>query len=60
MIFIDYGLEKIIDDRFWLKQQLANWNIFQCEKGYNADDYLIGFLKIMPYQVIIISNDKFR
>ena len=43
-----------------MSQQLANWNVFQCEDGYKADDYLIGFLKIMPYQVLIVSNDKFR
>ena len=60
LIFIDYGLQRIIDDKFWLNQQLANWNIFQCEKGIKADDYLIGFLKIMPFQVLIVSNDKFR
>lgn len=60
LIFIDYGLQRIIDDKFWLNQQLANWNIFQCEKGYKADDYLIGLLKIMPFQVIIVSKDKFR
>ncbi len=35
-------------------------NIFQCEEGYKADDYLVGFLKILPFQVIIVSNDKFR
>ena len=60
LIFVDYGLQRIIDDKFWLNQQLANWNIFQCEKGYKADDYLIGLLKIMPFQVIIVSNDRFR
>jgi len=60
LIFIDYGLQRIIDDKHWLNQQLANWNIFQCEEGYKADDYLVGFLKILPFQVIIVSNDKFR
>ena len=60
LIFVDYGLQRIIDDKFWLNQQLSNWNIFQCEGGYKADDYLIGFLKIMPFQVLIVSNDKFR
>jgi len=60
LIFVDHGLQRIIDDKSWLNQQLANWNIFQCEKGYKADDYLIGFLKILPFQVIIVSNDKFR
>ena len=60
LIIIDYGLQRIIDDKYWLNQQLANWNIFQCEKGYKADDYLIGFLKILPFQVLIVSNDKFR
>ena len=60
IIFIDPGLQRIIDDTAWLNQQLANWNIFQCERGYKADDYLIGFLKTMPFQVIIVSNDKFR
>jgi len=25
-----------------------------------VDDYLIRFLKILPFQVIIVSNDKFR
>ena len=60
LIFIDHGLQRIIDDKIWLNQQLANWNIFQCEHGYKADDYLIGLLKIMPYQVLIVSNDKFR
>jgi len=60
LVFIDHGLQRIIDDKFWLNQQLANWNIFQCEEGYKADDYLIGFLKIMPFQVLIVSNDKFR
>lgn len=60
IIFIDLGLQRIIDDKAWLNQQLANWNIFQCERGSKADDYLIGFLKIMPFQVIIVSNDKFR
>jgi len=60
ILFIDYGLQRIIDDKIWLNQQLANWNIFQCEDGYQADDYLIGFLKIMPFQVLIVSNDKFR
>ena len=43
-----------------MNQQVDNWNIFQCEKGYKADDYLIGYLKILPFQVIIVSNDKFR
>ena len=60
LIFIDHGLQRIIDDKFWLNQQLTNWNIFQCEKGYKADEYLIGLLKIMSFQVIIVSNDKFR
>ena len=60
LIFVDYSLKYIIDDRDWLEQEIKVGRIFEAEIGHEADEYLIGFLKVLPLRILIVSNDKFR
>ena len=60
IIFIDNSLPRYIDNPEWLWKQINSWKIIKCEKGHEADEYLIDFLQIAPLKTIIISNDQFR
>ena len=60
IIFVDSPIFHYIDNETWLRSQINSWEIFKCDNGHEADEYLLGFLKILPFQVLIVSQDKFR
>ena len=60
IVFVDSPIYHYIDNGNWLRTQINTWEIFKCDKGYEVDNYLLGFLKVLPFQVLIVSHDKFR
>ena len=59
LFLADASLKYRIDDKDWYLKQLATQDFVECPAGHTADEFLLDAMQNNPFEVIILSNDRF-